>query len=130
MRVYDRDLIRGGHYGQRSCEPHLQAEHMAAPTNAAKREESSCQLGAVHRWAQNGRGAMSDLSLLCGQERTSAISLGTLTLPMILRTRSRTSVMVSGNEGGTGMGPSSYAVSLTVTAEGLGAAAQAMGAAH
>jgi hypothetical protein len=50
MRVYDRDLIRGGHYGQRSCEPHLQAEHMAAPTNAAKREESSCQLGAVHTW--------------------------------------------------------------------------------
>jgi hypothetical protein len=35
MRVFDRDLIRGGHYGQRSCEPHLQAEHMAAPTNAA-----------------------------------------------------------------------------------------------
>ena len=31
----DRDLIRGGHYGQRSCEPHLKAEHMAAPTNAA-----------------------------------------------------------------------------------------------
>jgi hypothetical protein len=35
MRVFDRDLIRGGHYGQRSCEPHLQAEHMAAPTNPA-----------------------------------------------------------------------------------------------
>jgi hypothetical protein len=35
MREFDRDLIRGGHYGQRSCEPHLQAEHMAAPTNAA-----------------------------------------------------------------------------------------------
>src|SRR5258705_5845236 len=50
MRGFDRDLIRGGHYGQRSCEPHLQAEHMAAPTNAAKREESSCQLGAVHTW--------------------------------------------------------------------------------
>src|SRR5450755_2518404 len=50
MRVFDRDLIRGGHYGQRSCEPHLQAEHMAAPTNAAKREESSCQPGAVHTW--------------------------------------------------------------------------------
>jgi hypothetical protein len=32
MRAFDRDLIRGGHYGQRSCEPHLQAEHMAAPT--------------------------------------------------------------------------------------------------
>src|ERR1019366_1498182 len=48
MRVVGRDLIRGGHYGQRSCEPHSKAEHMAAPTNAAKREKSSCQLGAVH----------------------------------------------------------------------------------
>ena len=35
MRVFGRDLIRGEHYGQRSCEPHLKAEHMAAPTNAA-----------------------------------------------------------------------------------------------
>ena len=35
MRAFDRDPIRGGHYGQRSCEPHLQAEHMAAPTNPA-----------------------------------------------------------------------------------------------
>jgi hypothetical protein len=35
MRVFDRDLIRGGHYGQRSCEPHLKAEHMAAPTKPA-----------------------------------------------------------------------------------------------
>ena len=35
MRPIDRDLIRGGHYGQRSCEPHAKAEHMAAPTNAA-----------------------------------------------------------------------------------------------
>ena len=35
MRVIDRDLIREGHYGQRSCEPHLKAEHMAAPTNSA-----------------------------------------------------------------------------------------------
>src|SRR6266404_4359792 len=50
MRAFDRDLIRGRHYGQRSCEPHLQAEHMAAPTNAAKREESPCQPGAVHTW--------------------------------------------------------------------------------
>src|SRR5262245_32911895 len=31
MRAFDRDLIRGGHYGQRSCEPRKQAEHMAAP---------------------------------------------------------------------------------------------------
>jgi len=36
MRGVDRDLIRGGHYGQRSCGPRKQAEHMAAPTNAAK----------------------------------------------------------------------------------------------
>jgi hypothetical protein len=35
MRAFDRDLIRGGHYGQRSCEPHQQAEHMAAPTSDA-----------------------------------------------------------------------------------------------
>ena len=50
MRAFGRDPIRGGHYGQRSCGPHQKAEHMAAPTNAAKREESSCQLGAVHTW--------------------------------------------------------------------------------
>src|ERR1700687_2688279 len=50
MRGVGRDLIRGGHYGQRSCEPHQKAEHMAAPTNAAKREKSSCQPGAVHTW--------------------------------------------------------------------------------
>jgi hypothetical protein len=44
MRVFDRDLIRGGHYGQRSCEPHLKAEHMAAPTNAAmpRAKAASC----------------------------------------------------------------------------------------
>ena len=50
MRAFDRDLIRGGHYGQRSCEPHLQAEHMAALTQACIREESPCQPGAVHTW--------------------------------------------------------------------------------
>jgi hypothetical protein len=35
MRAFDRDLIRGGHYGQRPRVPRLKAEHMAAPTNAA-----------------------------------------------------------------------------------------------
>jgi hypothetical protein len=49
MRAFDRDLIRGGHYGQRSCVPRKQAEHMAAPTNAAS-EDSPCQPGAVHTW--------------------------------------------------------------------------------
>ena len=28
MRAFDRDLIRGGHYGQRSREPHSKAEHI------------------------------------------------------------------------------------------------------
>src|SRR5882757_8167155 len=50
MREFDRDLIRGGHYGQPSYEPRQKAGHMAAPTNAAKREESPCQPGAVHTW--------------------------------------------------------------------------------
>src|SRR5215472_16776072 len=36
MRAFDRDLVRGEHYGQRSREPHYQAEHMAAPTTAAR----------------------------------------------------------------------------------------------
>ena len=35
MRAFDRDLIRGGHYGQRPRVPHSKAEHMAAPTKAA-----------------------------------------------------------------------------------------------
>jgi len=35
MRGFDRDLIRGGHYGQRPGAPRSKAEHMAAPTNAA-----------------------------------------------------------------------------------------------
>jgi transposase len=63
MRVFGRDLIRGGHYGQRSCEPHLKAEHMAAPTNPAKREESSCQSGAVHTWHKT---VMSNISPFLG----------------------------------------------------------------
>src|SRR3954453_20874645 len=49
MRGFDRDLIRGGHYGQRSYEPHKQAEHMAAPTSL-RREESPCQPGAGPTW--------------------------------------------------------------------------------
>src|SRR3954470_5456369 len=49
--AFDRDLIRGGHYGQRPCVPHKKAEYMAAPTNAAS-EDSPCQPGAVHTWPQ------------------------------------------------------------------------------
>jgi hypothetical protein len=49
MRAFDQDLIRAGHYGQRSCEPRKQAEHMAA-TDQLHREENPCQQGAVHTW--------------------------------------------------------------------------------
>jgi hypothetical protein len=58
MRAFDRDLIRGGHYGQRPRVPRWKAEHMAAPTNVAN-EESSCQLGAVHTWP------LEDICLRC-----------------------------------------------------------------
>src|SRR5258705_13647079 len=84
MRVYDRDLIRGGHYGQRSCEPHLQAEHMAAPTNAAKREESSCQLGAVHTWHLSDMPTASRSASLIGRLGSSAFRLSTTTVSMSL----------------------------------------------
>jgi hypothetical protein len=40
MRAIDRDLIRGGHYGQRPRVPYSKAEHMAAPTNAANVKKS------------------------------------------------------------------------------------------
>src|SRR3954470_2132924 len=50
MRVFGRDLIRGGHYGQRSCEPHLKGRTHGCTDQCCLREESSCQLGAVHTW--------------------------------------------------------------------------------
>src|SRR5207342_1492566 len=73
MRGIGRDLIRGGHYGQRSCEPHQKAEHMAAPTNAANREESSCQTGAVHTWHQADRAPAIAMSVL---ERKADLAIG------------------------------------------------------
>src|ERR1035438_3635745 len=76
MRVVDRDLIRGGHYGQRSCEPHLKAEHMAAPTKPATREDSSCQSGAVHTWhdaAERGRPLHGRYRGQTGHEADSSI---------------------------------------------------------
>ena len=53
LRASDRDLVRGGHYGQRPRVPHLKAEHMAAPTKTAKREESSPTPSRPHM-AQSG----------------------------------------------------------------------------
>jgi hypothetical protein len=62
MRAYDRDLIRRGHYGQRPRVPHLKAEHMAAPTNAANvkkalanSEPSTWHLATFQTQAPNGR---------------------------------------------------------------------------
>jgi len=48
MRACDRDLIRGGHYGQRSCKPHSKGEHMAAPTNAALVKKALPTLSRPH----------------------------------------------------------------------------------
>ena len=59
-----RVLFAALHYGQRSCEPHLQAEHMAAPTQACVREESPCQPGAVHTWH------FSDIAFVLGDVRS------------------------------------------------------------
>jgi len=71
MRAFDRDLIRGRHYGQRSCEPRLKAEHTAAPTNL-RREESPCQLGAVHTrgWSRHPHKAAT---FAYDRERTSGL---------------------------------------------------------
>jgi hypothetical protein len=52
MRAFDRDLIRGGHYVQRSCEPRLKAEHTAAPTkpNVLKRSPAAgLMLASLHK---------------------------------------------------------------------------------
>src|SRR2546428_574274 len=51
MRAFDRDLIRGGHYGQRPvCRANRPNTWLHRP--ACKREENPCQLGAVHTWHQ------------------------------------------------------------------------------
>ena len=71
MRVFDRDLIRGGHYGQRSCEPHLKAEHMAAPTNAAYVKKALANSEpSTHGTKQTARDVRSDV-LLLGAKRTT-----------------------------------------------------------
>ena len=74
MRAFDRDLIRGGHYGQRSCEPHQQAEHMAAPTNAAFVRKTLPTRSRPHM-AHSGRDDLQAPCPLSGQEQTSALSL-------------------------------------------------------
>src|SRR5262249_5555435 len=66
MRAFDRDLIRGGHYGQRSCEPHTGRTH-GCTDPSLRREESPCQLGAVHTWHE-GKAA----SICCCHRTTRA----------------------------------------------------------
>src|SRR5262249_28082568 len=50
MRAFDRDLIRGGHYGQRPCAPRLTGRITWLHRPAMRREDFPCQLGAVHTW--------------------------------------------------------------------------------
>jgi hypothetical protein len=61
MRAFDRDLIRGGHYGQRSCEPHQQAEHMAAPTNAAFVKKVLANSESNYRAGMSAFGGKADI---------------------------------------------------------------------
>src|SRR5262245_19745136 len=68
MRAFDRDLIRGGHYGQRSCEPHKQAEHMAAPTQACDVRKKSLPTRSRPHMALSGLAEMvCKLSALRGE---------------------------------------------------------------
>jgi hypothetical protein len=69
MRGFDRDLIRGKHYGQRSCEPHLKAEHMAAPTKSATRRFFLPTRSRPHM-AQSGHHAAEFQCLLLEVKRT------------------------------------------------------------
>jgi len=69
MRAIDRDLIRGGHYGQRPRVPHLKAEHMAAPTNAANvKKVLANSAPSTHGTERNTNGA--GRCPLSGEERT------------------------------------------------------------
>src|SRR5262245_21379274 len=71
MRAFDRDLIRGRHYGQRSCEPHKQAEHMAAPTNL--QTSPVCPLLGAQRTCPDGGNDVNEFSQA---DRTTAQRFG------------------------------------------------------
>ena len=64
---FGRDLISGGHYGQRSCEPHLKAEHMAAPANAAYVKKalanSEPSTHGTNRTSRNVRSAVANAGI-------------------------------------------------------------------
>jgi hypothetical protein len=71
MRAYDRDLIRGGHYGQRPRVPHLKAEHMAAPTNAANVKKALANSEPSTHGTKRTFAALQHLSAF-GPKRTTA----------------------------------------------------------
>src|SRR4026209_289620 len=71
MRAIDRDLIRGGHYGQRSCDPHPKAEHMAAPTNAAYVKKALANSEPSTHGTKRTRRPLQKMSAF-GEERTSS----------------------------------------------------------
>jgi len=69
MRGFDRDLIRGRHYGQRPCVPREQAEHMAAPTSLRTCRKALLTRSRPHM-AQSGHPEMSAICPLSGAKRT------------------------------------------------------------
>ena len=46
--------LRGRHYGQRSCAPHQQVEHMAAPTKPSKTSDRTLPTGSRPHMARRG----------------------------------------------------------------------------
>src|SRR5438094_7559055 len=84
MRAFDRDLIRGGHYGQRLvCRANRPNTWLHRP--ACKHEENPCQLGAVHTWhiADMPTSLLMSASLI-GHSGSSAFRLSTTTVSMSL----------------------------------------------
>ena len=56
MRPIDRDLIRGGHYGQRSREPLRRPNTWLAPTNAARVKKALANWSRPHGPSGSGPG--------------------------------------------------------------------------
>src|SRR5262249_20814508 len=92
MRGFDRDLIRGRHYGQRPCVPREQAEHMAAPTSLRTCRKALLTRSRPHM-AQSGHAGMSALFPLSGVKRHRLLRPGfslfypktTRVCPLLLR---------------------------------------------
>ena len=74
MRAYDRDLIRGGHYGQRPRVPHSKAEHMAAPTKAANVKKVLANSEPMVWTPPSRRGGLSNVN--CDEGEVSCRSFG------------------------------------------------------